>query len=270
MTSKKELLDEYKKNLGQNATARQYVTLEGSNSDNPFEFECYGNRLAAFYSQRFEAHSTERLKYQSVLEIGCGMGRILKPLSHRFTTAAGIDISAEILAEAAEHLRDCPNVMLYENDGLSLEQIPDATFDCVLCAGVMQHIPRREIIAGYIQEAIRVLVTDGLFVFSFQVWQSAVEGRKRVGAKFTAQWLSEVFRDLPAELLEISSDTKDPLPHFVVVIRKADTKFANDFCTQEVIAQPFRTTCWADLESMTYHQELEREGQRPITFYDPE
>src|SRR5262249_22226464 len=52
-----------------------------------------------------------------VLEIGCGMGRILGPLSERVERACGVDISAEMVEHGRRELAGRPNVSLFVTDG---------------------------------------------------------------------------------------------------------------------------------------------------------
>jgi ubiquinone/menaquinone biosynthesis C-methylase UbiE len=43
------------------------------------------------------------------LEIGCGPGRLMRPLSRHFGEIHGVDISDEMIALAREKLRDIPH-----------------------------------------------------------------------------------------------------------------------------------------------------------------
>ncbi|HEY1434936.1 MAG TPA: class I SAM-dependent methyltransferase, partial [Thermoanaerobaculia bacterium] len=46
----------------------------------------------------------------TALEIGCGMGRLLGPLSQRAARVTGVDISGEMIRRGREALRDRANI----------------------------------------------------------------------------------------------------------------------------------------------------------------
>jgi SAM-dependent methyltransferase len=268
--TKEDLEKGYLNTFENKPTAKEYVTLEGSNSNDPSEFAIYGNRLANWLADRLKKFSCSSIYKGEILEIGCGMGRIMKPLSIRFKKVYGVDISASILQEAQEYLRDIPNVSLHENDGKSLALFADASFDYVLSAGVLQHIPYREVIENYMKEGIRVLKDGGLFLVAFQVWQTKEEGNGRIGAKVTADWLEKVFVSLPVELLEVTYDPNDPIPHMSLVIRKSAKYGGVRIKREDILGVAWRTVCWEDLDSMVQLRVMQQKGQRAITFFDAE
>jgi SAM-dependent methyltransferase len=96
------------------------------------------------------------------LEIGCGPGRVMLPMSRRFREIHGVDVSDEMIRQARERLREIPNAHAHVNNGLDLKGFHDASFDFVYSYAVFQHIPSREVVLGYLREAWRVLRTGGL------------------------------------------------------------------------------------------------------------
>lgn len=105
------------------------------------------------------------------LEIGCGLGRLLRPLAARVERAWGVDISEEMVAGAKRALGHLPNVEIRRTDG-RLKGFPDATFDLVVSFIVFQHIPAKRKVSAYIREVARVLKSGGVFRFQ-------VDGRRR-------------------------------------------------------------------------------------------
>ncbi|MDQ5856797.1 MAG: methyltransferase domain-containing protein [Acidobacteriota bacterium] len=97
-----------------------------------------------------------------VLEIGCGMGRLLRPLSRRVERVVGVDLSEEMLRRAREHCASLPNVDLKRTDG-RLDFLADGTFDFVFSHIVFQHLPRKAYAERYFREAFRVLAPGGIF-----------------------------------------------------------------------------------------------------------
>lgn len=102
-----------------------------------------------------------------VLEIGCGIGRMLKPLARRFRFVYGVDVSPQMISQAKERLRSVTNVKVWANNGRDLEFLKSAQIDGAFSFIVFQHIPDAEVIASYVREVSRVLRPGG--VFKFQV-----------------------------------------------------------------------------------------------------
>ncbi len=96
------------------------------------------------------------------LEIGCGPGRIMLPVSHRFAEVHGVDISEGMIQLAQERLREIPNAFPRVNSGGDLAAFPDDSVDFVYSYAVFQHIPSGEVVFRYLQEARRVLRPGGL------------------------------------------------------------------------------------------------------------
>jgi len=100
----------------------------------------------------------------AVLEIGCGIGRLLKPLSERVARALGVDISGEMIRLGRGALADRPNVRLERTDG-DLSAAEDGSLDLVYSYIVFQHVPARTAVSRYFAEAARVLKPGGVFRF---------------------------------------------------------------------------------------------------------
>lgn len=96
------------------------------------------------------------------LEIGCGPGRLMRPMSRSFVEIHGVDVSDEMIALAREKLRDIPNAHAHATDGATLAQFGDEFFDFIYSYAVFQHIPSREVIYQYLREIRRVLKEGGL------------------------------------------------------------------------------------------------------------
>lgn len=106
---------------------------------------------------------------QRVLDLGCGEGR------HAITArldapvhVVGLDLSAADLETAAERAaafaQDAPDGSLawIRGSGLSLP-FADASFDCVICAEVLEHVPEYGAMLGEIR---RVLKPGGVLAVS--------------------------------------------------------------------------------------------------------
>lgn len=96
-----------------------------------------------------------------VLVLGCGAGRVFKPLVERGFDVTGIDINEDMVAAAkADH----PNVPVFAMDAANLA-FPDNSFDTVFFPfhGIDYVYPD---IYTAVREARRVLKPEGVFVFS--------------------------------------------------------------------------------------------------------
>ncbi len=96
------------------------------------------------------------------LEIGCGPGRIMLPMSRRFAEIRGVDISEGMIRLAEERLRHAANARALVNSGADLAPFEDDSFDFVYSYAVFQHIPSEEVVWSYLREARRVLRLGGL------------------------------------------------------------------------------------------------------------
>jgi SAM-dependent methyltransferase len=96
------------------------------------------------------------------LEIGCGPGRLMLPMSAHFGEIHGVDISAEMAAKAREALRGVPHAHVHVTSGDGLGMFPDESFDFIYSYIVFQHIPDPAIVLNYLREARRTLKTGGI------------------------------------------------------------------------------------------------------------
>jgi SAM-dependent methyltransferase len=96
------------------------------------------------------------------LEIGCGPGRLMRPMSRHFSEIHGVDVSDEMIALAHEKLRGTPNAFARATSGTGLDGYADESFDFVYSYAVFQHIPSREVVLQYLRDTQRVLKLGGI------------------------------------------------------------------------------------------------------------
>lgn len=96
------------------------------------------------------------------LEIGCGPGRILRPMSRHFGEIHGVDVSDEMIARARQNLKGIPHAHVHATTGADLAGFADDSFDLVYSYAVFQHIPSRDVVLQYLREACRVLKPGAL------------------------------------------------------------------------------------------------------------
>lgn len=101
--------------------------------------------------------STADPRTRRALEIGCGPGRLVKPMSRHFGEIHGVDVSDRMIALARERLREIPWAHVHATDGSSLAQFASESFDFIYSYAVFQHIPSRDVVLQYCREAHRVM-----------------------------------------------------------------------------------------------------------------
>lgn len=102
------------------------------------------------------------LNQRSALEIGCGPGRLMKPMAERFGEVHGVDVSDEMIARAKHNLRSVPNAFPHHASGSDLRRFADSSFDFVYSFAVFQHIPSADVVFSYLRETVRVLKPGGI------------------------------------------------------------------------------------------------------------
>jgi SAM-dependent methyltransferase len=158
-------------------------------------YKIYNTEDPAAFNQAGEQHAKELLPYieskSTVLEIGCGVGRLVRHVAPRARQVFAVDASADMLRFAKDYLKDLDNVELIHNDGWTLSAVMDASVDFVYSWLVFQHIDVEEALS-YILEAHRVLKPQALLwvqfahflgdhFFSHDLWTYALRKKKDPG-----------------------------------------------------------------------------------------
>jgi ubiquinone/menaquinone biosynthesis C-methylase UbiE len=111
------------------------------------------------------------LHTKDVLDFGCGPGRNLTFYANTFKSIDGVDLAAGNLELAkrwiAQQGLDPNKFKLYKNDGVSLNGIPDASYDIIMSTICLQHISVHEIRYQLMKEFYRVLRPGGYFTAQF-------------------------------------------------------------------------------------------------------
>jgi spore maturation protein CgeB len=113
---------------------------------------------------------------QVFLEIGCGVGRLLKPALKDFARVIGLDISNEAISRATELLGSPFNLELQVNSGLALEGINKHSVDVVASFAAIGSIPTA-VVAKYLLEVHRVLKNNGTVRFQMYLGKNQEVGQ---------------------------------------------------------------------------------------------
>lgn len=114
----------------------------------------------------------KRLQYpvgrDSVLDFGCGVGRLARAFRTYFQNYHGVDVSESMISKANELNASLAQTSFILNKEENLRIFSEAEFDLVYSFAVLQHIPKKSTVKAYIAEFVRVLKPEGLLVFQLQ------------------------------------------------------------------------------------------------------
>ncbi len=146
--------------------AGYFVAFGRRNSDDAQFYATATEVLNRLQSELSRIPIEERGDWRA-LEIGCGPGRLMRPMSRVFVEIHGVDVSDEMIALARQKLSDIPNAKVHVTDGSTLPMFGDDTFEFVYSYAVFQHIPDREVVFSYLREVRRVMKPGGMAVLHF-------------------------------------------------------------------------------------------------------
>lgn len=142
----------------------------------------------------------------SVLEIGCGVGRMTEFFSRDFGSVCAIDISKKMIEQARERLKKYKNIKLVETNGISYP-FDSSAFDLVFSFIVFQHMPDKETIMKNICEVGRVLKSDGIAKIQFRGIRVA-KGNWFYGPAVTPKEVDDMARNAGIKVIKQSDSNK--------------------------------------------------------------
>lgn len=134
------------------------------------EFYALGESDWRDYVSHWQHYGVSRL---SCLEIGCGAGRITKPLATYFDHVHAVDVSPEMIS-CAQKAIESKNVDFSVIDGLHLPQT-DGSVSAIFTTFVLQHLDNKEIGFDYFREFYRVLSEGGTMMAGLLLYQFPVD-----------------------------------------------------------------------------------------------
>lgn len=107
----------------------------------------------------------------SILDLGCGNGRLLEALKEKEIKYLGVDNSSELIRLAQNNY---PTNKFIVGDILELENIsdvPDCAYDFIFCLAVLQHIPSHELRIKVLRDMSAKLKNGGEIIISnWNLW----------------------------------------------------------------------------------------------------
>ncbi|MGH9714563.1 MAG: class I SAM-dependent methyltransferase [Candidatus Acidiferrales bacterium] len=121
--------------------------------------------------QRFVAPAFDRFQFspdgKTMLELGCGAGRMTGSFAGQFASAIGFDVSNEMLALARALHQTAENIKWVQGNGADLSNVRSASIDFVFSYLVLQHLPEEALVHTYLREILRVLKDGGICLFQY-------------------------------------------------------------------------------------------------------
>lgn len=101
---------------------------------------------------------------ETVVEIGCGVGRLTRAMASEVARIHAFDISRNMIELAQKLAPD--SVQFHWTSGMSLRPLPDRTADLTLAYCVLQHLPDLQALSAYLHEMVRVTKESGIVAFT--------------------------------------------------------------------------------------------------------
>jgi SAM-dependent methyltransferase len=142
-----------------------YYVAFGRKGQDDEEFFATADEVAHILEGELKRFPAGDRRSRRALEIGCGPGRLMRPMSWNFGEIHGVDVSDEMIRLAEKKLVNVPNAFPRCTNGTDLACYADGLFDFVYSYAVFQHIPSRDVVFSYLAEARRVLKPGGFVHF---------------------------------------------------------------------------------------------------------
>jgi SAM-dependent methyltransferase len=141
---------------------------------------------------------------RKALEVGCGPGRLMRPMSRNFGEIHGVDVSDEMVRLAEERFRGASRMQLHVTNGVDLAPLASDYFDFVYSYAVFQHIPSRDVVLNYLAEIRRVLKNGGVARLQLNgLPPGAKVANTWEGVRFSREEVAEYARDHDFQLLAL-------------------------------------------------------------------
>ena len=156
-------------------------------------------------------------KNMTVLEIGCGIGRLLVPMSKIFGEVIGIDVSSEMIKLANKEISLIHNCKVFQNNGTNLINILDDSIDFCYSVATFQHIPDKEIIKKYLSEVHRILKKNSCFWFQVNGTSTKTDGSTWNGVSLNKEEIKELAKMNKFKIIDIGGEGKF---YFTIIFQK--------------------------------------------------
>lgn len=108
-----------------------------------------------------------------ILEIGCGVGRLVQHFAPLYDKAVGVDISEEMVNISTRNLNYLKNIAIRKVTGDGTLNYPDKSFDLVYSYGTFGFVDNKTL-NRYVGEVHRILKPEGSIVFQIPNYKSPI------------------------------------------------------------------------------------------------
>ena len=104
--------------------------------------------------------------HRDALEVGCGIGRLMVPLSARVRSVVGTDVSSGLISAATRRLEGCSNTRVQLTTGQNLSEFGSGSMDLVYSVDTFPYLvlSGQTLVERHFREVRRVLRPGGDFV----------------------------------------------------------------------------------------------------------
>jgi SAM-dependent methyltransferase len=169
-------------------------------TENPYwyvsSYGSYHNRnMIEFWASGVSIWKDIRVKigYQpkptdSVVEIGCGVGRLSRAMSGEVGRIDAFDISQQMLDIAKQ--AGLPNVTFQLSKGDNLQPLQDSSADFILAYCVFQHLPSLDVLRNYVGEMARVAKLGSICAFTLtpRTWRDNLQPLMKLKGRIRDLW----------------------------------------------------------------------------------
>lgn len=128
------------------------------------EFFATGRAEIAKVVEYLTVHAPD-VSFGSVLDFGCGVGRLSAAMARYWDRVVGVDVSGVMILKATEYHKGDSQLEFLVNDRPDLSCFSDRTFDFVYSNITLMHLPQERAIERYVRDFIRVLKPGGYTLF---------------------------------------------------------------------------------------------------------
>jgi len=138
----------------------------------------------------------------TILEIGCGIGRMTEFMAYDWPEVIAVDISSEMIRQGGERLKKYSNIKFIETDGETLP-VDDNSVDVVFSYLVFQHMKTEEMVEKNFREAHRVLRPGGVFKVLLRTDQQKNMEKWWTGVHYTEETAKSLYDPIGFSLIKL-------------------------------------------------------------------
>src|SRR4029077_5534824 len=184
----------------------------------PAEFFGTGEREARRVLDLCRSNSID-IKFDKLLDFGCGVGRMTRGFSDFFTSCVGIDVSEKMVGLARKYNATLPNCEFIASDSATLH-MRLRHFDFFFTVLVLQHLPTKRDILRYIAELIRVAKEGGVIAFQLPInvpLLHQIQPKRRLWSLLAAAGVSRpwLFKKLGLAPIQVNGISREEVESFI-------------------------------------------------------